>query len=215
MFEEAIFGNVWIALPSVALLMVADYYLSLLQMLYWRRGAAEHVVVEGSYELTPEGREDMERLRLLSPTLIRKLLLVCGCIAFVGLVDPGGPLGKLLLRFGAGGLVLHYAVVNARHAVNLVELVPASAHRGIRGQVTRSKWYSYRASAADILSYAGVLGLAFLLTGSVPCLGGALITTGVGLRHWRISRKEGRKARHGPTEPERSNGAPETNEASA
>ena len=66
MFETPIFAHIWIVLPVWLVLYVSDYYPTILGARYVRMGACEHIVFEGSYELTPELQGDVDALRRLS-----------------------------------------------------------------------------------------------------------------------------------------------------
>ena len=74
----------WILL---AIAYSMDYVLTITGARLYKNGANRYIVFEGSYELTPVFKADVDSLLLVSPTFVRNQALSCGAIFVVWMVD--------------------------------------------------------------------------------------------------------------------------------
>ena len=81
MFADVIFEKLWLILPIWVLVYLSDYYLTILGARAYEAGAKEHLLFEGSYELTPTFQKDVDALRVFSPKFLRAVLLTSGFVA--------------------------------------------------------------------------------------------------------------------------------------
>jgi hypothetical protein len=187
---DAIVDNVWLALLVWASLFTLDYVLTLRGARLLRGDAGRHLVFHGGYELTPLYRQDVATLRSFSPRFVIALVIVALLILFEWLIThvPGRP--NPLFEGFLGFILLMQAAVHFRHLRNLRTLGDASRSAGVRGQIEYSRWFSFRASAVEILEFAGLFALIALLTERWFFVGGALGCALLAVGHWQLSRRE-------------------------
>jgi hypothetical protein len=186
---DAMVDHVWIAVLVWAGMFALDYALTL-RGAGLARAAGRHIVFSGGYELTPIYREDVAALRRISPRFVGVLVLVAVLIAvewqlgrFLGLADEWF---EALL----GLLLLTQAAILFRHIRNLRALTDASRSAGMRGQIEYSRWSSLRASALELIEFAGLFGLVWALAGRWFFAGGAVGCLLLGIGHWRLAGRE-------------------------
>jgi hypothetical protein len=189
MFEELIFQKLWIILPVWLVLYLSDYCLTILGARYYKAGGREHIVFEGSYELTPQFQADIDSLRMFSPRFMLAVFISSAIIVLLWFASRQSRNALLFFQFLCGGLVLHEVPILVRHARNILLFWFANKHRGISGQIRYERWLAYRLSAVELFSFAGVFLVVFLFTGSVSFLGGSILTANTGWRDLRMSRK--------------------------
>jgi hypothetical protein len=97
-----------------------------------------------------------------------------------------------LFLFGA--LTLREIPVLSRHARNIVLFLRMKRHVGVVGCIRYDKWLTLEVSSLDLLGYAFVYLIAFLLTFSISLLGGAFALLIVAIHHKRMSTVRRRKA---------------------
>lgn len=100
-----------------------------------------------------------------------------------------------VFRFLCGGLILREVAVLTRHARNISLFCFAKEHQGVSGQVRYERWLSYHVSSVELLSFAVLFVIVYLLTGSMSFLGGAVLTAVTGLKHSKLSRTSKEKSR--------------------
>jgi hypothetical protein len=189
MFEELIFQKLWIILPVWLLLYLSDYYLTILGASYHKAGGCDHIVFEGSYELTPQFQADINTLRMFSPRFMREVLISSTIIVLLWFISRQGPIPMFSFQFLCGGIILREIPILVRHVRNIALFRFASNHQGVSGQIRYGKWLAYRISAVELFSFAGVFLIVYLFTGSISFLGGSVLTAITGLRHLKMSRK--------------------------
>lgn len=176
-----------------------DYFLTIIGARLYRSGAQDHVVFQGSYELTPVFREDVDALRLVSPRFLRYLGSSVVLILLVWLLDIQF-LGQYIF-FSAlvGALFLREAPIYVRHIRNIALFVLLRNDDSVSGRIEYSRWVTLKISAIELFSFAGFYLLLFLLDRSWFFLGGAAGSLVTGVQHLTMSTGE----RETPTEDER------------
>jgi hypothetical protein len=189
LFENFLAEHLWLALILWWVVYIADYYLTIYGAILYHSSLKEHIVFEGSFELTPYFQEDIDTLRHFSPRFIRALVLssiLIGLLWFLAVKVINFP---HLFSFVMGGLLLRELAIHLRHGRNLVLSRLARGTAGLRGRVEYSRWVILNLSAFDLWSYGGLFLLLGLATRSWFILGGALSCLVTGWQHWRWSRK--------------------------
>jgi hypothetical protein len=189
MFEQIIFDKLWLILPLWLVIYVSDYYLTVLGALYYNAGAKDHIVFSGSYELTPEFQKDIDALRMFSPRFLRAVIISILVFSFLWYVSRDDVAASFFFRFLCGGLIVQETAILIRHARNIALFRIAKAHQGMTGQIRYAKWFSYWMSRVELLCFAGLFAFVFLLTGSAPFLGGALLTTLTATKHSKLCKE--------------------------
>jgi hypothetical protein len=190
MFEDLIFQKLWIILPIWLLLYLSDYYLTILGAYYYKTGGCEHIVFEGSYELTPQFQSDIDALRIFSPRFIFAVLTSSAIIVFFWYNLSECQEILPFFQFFCGGFILQEVAVVFRNFQTITQFRFANKHQGISGQVRYERWLSYRLSAVELLCFAAVFLIVYLFTGSVSFLGGSILTASTGLRHLKRSKRK-------------------------
>ncbi|MGB8226663.1 MAG: hypothetical protein WCE45_07380 [Sedimentisphaerales bacterium] len=203
MFEEIIFQKLWIILPLWLVLYFSDYYLTILGAHYYKAGGCEHLIFEGSYELTPQFQPDIDALSMFSPKFMRGIIISTIVIVVLWFFSRNEKDFLLPYRFICGGLVLLEVAILFRHFQSIVTFWFALKHRGISGQIRYEKWLSYRLSAVELFSFATVFLIVCLFTGSVSFFGGSCFTACTGLNHLKMSKKAAREKSAGTVAQEK------------
>jgi hypothetical protein len=190
MYEEFVFDKLWIVLPMWLVLYVSDYLLTILGARYYKAGACDHFVFEGSYELTPEFQPDVDALRLFSRKFLRAVIISTAIFSSLWYISHQDKVCMFIFKFVCGGMILSEVPIHIRHARNIALFRLARSHQGISGQVTYKRWVLYRLSCIELAGFVFLFLIVFLLTGSVPFLGGSFCAAATALKHVRLCRRE-------------------------
>jgi hypothetical protein len=174
---------------------LSDYYFTLAGARLYRSGANDHVVFEGSYELTPYYQGDVDRLRMLSRRLWLALAFSSVALLAVWWVAVQVLGVTWLFSFLLGALLLREAVVHLRHFRNIVLFRLGRRPDGLRGRLEYPRWLVLRASAAELFAFAALFGLLAALVDGWFFIGGAVACAVTGLQH---TRQAGKVSRKGP-----------------
>lgn len=187
--EDFFANNIWMAILIWGLVYIGDYYLTIFGARLYNEYGKEHFTYDGSYELTPIFQRDIDSLNPISTRFLSFLVLSSGLILVLWYlaVSTLGMTG--LFSFAMGALLLRSGAVYIRHARSLA-LFSQLRHKGaIAGRVDYTRWVTYRLSAQELFSFAGLYLAIFALSLGWFFLGGALACAVLGLQHWRIHRK--------------------------
>jgi hypothetical protein len=190
MLLDLIVDNVWLALLLWMGLYISDYALTLRTARLYQGGGNQHVLYEKGIELTPYYRGEIAALRNLSPRFLFMLgfsSLLLWLIWFLG--QLWGP-DSLLFEMVIGAYLLLEVSVHMRHIRNLAYFGYLKGSRGVRGKIEYSAWLTLRISTVDLVAFAVLFLVVFLLTGRLFFAGGALGCAVTGFKHWQLARKE-------------------------
>lgn len=185
--EDLLVRNVWLSVAIWGILYASDYYLTIYSARLYSTGLKEHVVFEGSYELTPRFQKDVDSLRWFSPRFALGLLLSVVVLLVIWVLAVALLDFPQLFAFAIGGSIFRELAVHARHIRNIVLF--RSAAGGVTGRVEYARWLTLRISAVELITLAGLFFAAFLVVRSYLVLGGAVFTLATGLQHWSWSTK--------------------------
>lgn len=176
-------GKVLMVIVLWAITYTLDYYLTILGARLYKDGANRHIVFEGSYELTPAFKEDVDSLLLVSPTFVRNLVLSCLAIFVVWLVDVEFRGGYYIFAGLVGAFFLREAAIYVRHIRNIAMFLFVRAEDSIRGRIEYRKWLTLRISATELFSFSIFYYLLYQLDRSWFFLGGAFACLVTGIQH--------------------------------
>jgi hypothetical protein len=196
--EVVLLDNLGWSLGVWLVLYLADYYLTVWGATLYRQGANEHVVFEGSYELTPQFREDIDLLRRFSPRFFRYVLLSVAIVSGLWYVAWRWPDWELMFLVAYGGLVFRQIVVLARHARNIALFRRLKTHGGVEGCIRYATWLSLEQSSVELFCMSVLLLAAGLTASSTMLYGGAFAVCVMGLEHCKMARKARREAQKPP-----------------
>jgi hypothetical protein len=166
---------------------VSDYYLTIYSARGYREIGIFHY--EGSFELTPQYQKDIDALKPVSK--LHLILLVVYSFVIYGLwwlfsiLPYVGNIYTLYL----GMFLLIEVAVHFRHFRSVFIIREIKKNGGVDGEITYRKWFTYKLSAHDLYSFAGLYLLVAAVTFSPFFLGGAIMCAGTGLKHSRMARK--------------------------
>ena len=172
----------------------------------YQAGAKDFVSIEGSLELTPLYQKDVDALRRFSPRalgiiVLYSILLVAMWLLSIKFAETPELFGAFL-----GALILGNLTANMRHVRNLTMFRYAKEGQGLAGRLEQSRWLTLKLSSVELLSFAALYLIVFLISGSWFFAGGALMCASSAVRHWIWADKARATA---PTEEESSVGLAE------
>lgn len=183
MLETFLTENPWAALAVWAAIYLSDYYLTIYSAHLYQAHVKQYFEIEGSYELTPQFQEDIDKGRKLSPRFLVALVISVIVMALVWFVTVRLFYYPQAFAFLFGGLFLREAMVHLRHFDNILRFRAMRDRGGIEGHIRQARWLTYQISAIQILTFSGFYLLLFLLTRSFLFLGGAFATFATGIQH--------------------------------
>ena len=175
-------NSAWVGPMLWAGLYVSDYCLTIACARMYQ--AQDKVVFEGSYEITPMHQRDVDALRRLSPRFMIALVLSTAYVVFLQTFFVGLP---ELYRGVLGGMVLMEATVHIRHLRNWFMFRHGTSV--LHGRLMYPRIFMLRMSAVELLLFAGLYLVLFLVTGSSFVLGGAVGCGFLSINHYRLAQR--------------------------
>jgi hypothetical protein len=175
--------NVWFAIAIWTAVYFSDYFLSIWAANLYRKGASDHVMFTGSLEITPQFQEDINARRKLSLRFLRALIFSVVTISAAWLVCVRWLDIPRAFAILMGALICLEATAHIRHIRNIAFMKSLTTNRGLKGRVEYPRWLSLKLSSVEVLGFAVLFLLAFLLSGSWFFIGGALSCLLTGLKH--------------------------------
>lgn len=189
MIQYHLIENIWLTASLWAAVYISDYYTTIYSARLYRSGAHEHIVFQGSIELTPVYQKDVDRLRKLSIRFIFFLLLTTSLLIGFWFLSVRFLKINGIFTFFTGSLFLLEAAVHLRHYRNIFLFRQARDSDAIKGTLEYSRRLSLRQSATELFAYAVFFLLLAVGTGSWFFLGGAFGCLATARKHWALSRK--------------------------
>jgi hypothetical protein len=155
----------------------------------YQAGVREKIAFEGSYELTPYFQKDVDSLRSVSPRFIFALVWTTGPLALFGYPSRGSQPADEIYRFLLGGLILVELAVHVRHVRNLYLFRMALLPNAIRGRIEYSRFVALRSSSIELVSFAAMFLVIFVLTHSSYVLGGSVTCVYTAWTQWTLARE--------------------------
>src|SRR2546423_2928091 len=171
-------NNVWIAIGLWAVLYCLDYLFTVKSARMYTAGVNNHFVFSEGIELNPYFKEDIAKLRRISPRFFFLLLFTSGLLLI--LWSLGLPTA---FEFGWGALICIQSVIHLRHIRNLAHFHYALASKGLAGKIETAHWLSLRLSSVEFFLFSALFLFIFLLWGSYFILCGATGCLSLALRH--------------------------------
>ncbi len=140
MIELYLLTHPWLPALLWIILYTSDYYLTLWGAKLYRRQS--FYVYEGSYELTPQYQEDVDKQKRISASFITWLIAGAAILLLCGNVTDNTP-----QYYGAlvGWFLVPEVMVHTRHLENILTYRRlASPDPGVSGQITFSRPGIYR-----------------------------------------------------------------------
>lgn len=175
--------NVWVAIAVWTAVYISDYFLSVWAARLYRNGAREHVTFTGSLEITPQFQDDINALRTISIRFLRALVFSVVVIAVAWVIAVRWLSIPYAFSILMGALICLEATAHIRHIRNIAFMKILIGTQGLKGRIEYPRWLSLRLSAVEILGFAVLFLIVFLISGSWFFVGGALSCLVTGLKH--------------------------------
>jgi hypothetical protein len=183
------FRGSWILILVWLGLYCLDNYLTIyVARLY---DAQDPIIIrfEGGYELTPQFKLEVDRLRLFGPRFIRSAVVATVFLCGIWWLVERGWTFPQLYPFAMGAVTLLAAVVNLRHVQNITFFRYTQDQERPQGQIYYPHAMIYRGSAIGFAAHAIFFLLLALLLGSWFFAGGVCTCAVTAWRHRRLARK--------------------------
>jgi len=170
------------------LVYISDYLCTIASARLYQASAKAHIVIEGSFELNPVFRADVDKLRWVSPRFVT--LLVVTSLLLTGNWFSSHRLPGFEPAYPAvlGAFLLMECAIHMRHLRNLVSF--CGMRRGaVSGQIAYRRGFMLRNSATEFLSFGVFFALIGLLQNSWFFLGGTLSCLLTAVKHWLLARR--------------------------
>ena len=194
MLLDLFFASPWPGVLLWAALYTSDLLFTMACARLYQEGGRDHIMFEGSFEITPYYQKDVDRLRRFSPRFLLAMAATCTVQAFLwwltigvaingyGVFMPDGYL------FGLGAMVLVQLTVHVRHLRNYILFRAVAAGDGISGRIEYRRPIMLRLSSVELLAFTVVYAVIFAFTESWFVLGGVVACGALSLNHRLLSR---------------------------
>jgi hypothetical protein len=189
LIKDFLLHNIWLVTSIWGFIYLYDYYLTLYSARLFRAHLIEHIVIEGSYELTPAFQKDVDNLRLISLAFLWRLIISLPILSLLWWLSTAFLDLPQSFYLGSGGLFLREAVAQLRHLRNIALANFSKTEGGLRGRIEFARWFNLKLSSVEFISFGMFFALISLLWGSWFFLGGAIFCLATALQHWTLSNK--------------------------
>lgn len=189
MLGALLVDNIWFALAVWSGLYLSDYFLTIWAARLYQSDAKEHVVVKGSLEITPYFQEDVNRLKPMSLRFVRALIFSVLTISLAWVLAVRWLEIPQAFSVLMGALILLEATAHIRHIRNIVFLSTLTRLHSLKGKIEYPRWLSLKLSSVEVLGFAALFLVAFLVSGNWFFVGGSLSCLLTGLKHLDYAKK--------------------------
>jgi hypothetical protein len=180
-------NSFWPGMTAWVLLYISDYTMTVTCARMYRERVSEHLVLEGSYEITPYFQSDINSLRKISPRFIGALLFSVLLLGIVWVLSSKE--FPQLYAFALGSMILAQLAIHIRHMRNFFTFRGIREGNAVRGRIEYTRPFMLGTSSADLFAFAGFYLLLFVFVPTGFLLGGVATCISNGLNHRRLARK--------------------------
>jgi hypothetical protein len=137
----------------------------------------------GSLEITPQFQQDINALKAFSVRFLRALVFSVVMIAVAWIICVRWVDIPQAFEMLMGALICLEATAHIRHIRNIAFMKSFAGLHGLKGRIEYPRWVSLRLSSVEILGFAVLFLVAFLISGAWFFAGGALSCLLTGLKH--------------------------------
>jgi hypothetical protein len=171
-----------------AALFVSDMNFTVSCARLYQSGVKEHMVFEGSFELTPYYQRDIDALRRFSPRFLTVLALMCVLLVLLWRSTVGLGIAPTAYETMLGMLILLQLTIHVRHVRNYVLFRSMLAGGAVTGRLEYTRPLILASSATELFSFAALYTVLAIVTMSAFVAGGAFSCALVGAKHVQFSR---------------------------
>ena len=190
MLETLFVDNIVFALVVWCVIYAGDYYLTLYGARLYHANAREHLSRQGSYELTPLFRQDIDAFKPVSARFLAMVAISVVLIAVIWILGVQRLNEPEIYLMALGALLLREGVVYLRHWRNIVAFRLLANPAYVSGKIEYSRAFSYKTSSQEFLAFAAFYLVLTLTVSSWFIFGGCLSCLVTGLQHWNYARKQ-------------------------
>jgi hypothetical protein len=176
--------------PGVAvwcILYISDFVLTVTCARLYKRGVADKIVFEGSFELNPFFQRDIDSLSFVSPRFLATLVLNATLLVIIWALEYDSL--PDFYAFVLGASICLQLAVHVRHLRNLFLFRAMRDTEVIRGRIEYTRPLILRMSSVEFLAFSGLYGVLFVFTKSWFVLGGTFACFLTAGKHWWLARK--------------------------
>jgi hypothetical protein len=185
---DVLYVSPWPAILLWAALFVSDMNLTMICARMYRNGVREHLVFEGSYELTPLYQRDVDAQRRFSPRFLLVLAMMCVLLGLLWTVTVGAGLALVAYEVVIGMVILLQLTIHVRHLRNYFLFRSILAGGAVNGRLEYARPVILANSATELFCFAILYTIVALMTANAFVAGGALACALVGVKHAQWSR---------------------------
>ncbi len=189
MLKELFIDRIELVLALWAILYISDYYLTVWAARLYRSSTSSHISIEGSLEITPYFREDIDAARLISTRFLRVLVLSLLVVTFAWIITVRTLGAKRIFEAILGGFFLLEATAHIRHIRNIALMRQVRRNQGLKGKIEYPRWLSLEISAIELSGFSFLFLVISVFTRAYFFAGGALTCLLTGMGHLLWSRK--------------------------
>jgi len=186
LLTAAFYAGPWPGLLIWAVLYTSDLLFTMSCARLYQRGARDFILFEGSYEITPYYQNDVDRLRLFSPRFFAALAASCAVQAMIWFLTMRVVILPDIYLFALGAMILIELTIHIRHVRNLFLFRALLSGHGITGRIEYPRPIMLRLSAIEILSFAFLYLILFLVTDNWFLLGGGTACVSLAINHRKL-----------------------------
>ena len=186
---DAFLISPWPGVVCWAALFISDMLLTVTCARMYQAGVREHLVFEGSYELTPYHQADIDALRRFSPRFLFALVGACALQACLWWLSVGNSVARMAYEAALGALILIQLTIHVRHVRNYFLFRAVLAGEGIVGRVQYARPTMLVHSSVELFTFAVLYSVLCILTASWFIFGGAIACAIVGVQHRQLARQ--------------------------
>jgi hypothetical protein len=186
---DAFFVSPWPGILFWAALFISDSNLTVTCARMYQAGVREHIVFEGSYELTPYHQADIDALRRFSPRFLLALVAASALLGCLWFLSVGDSLVPNVYETALGALILIQLTIHLRHVRNYFLFRAVLAGEGIGGRIHYTRRTMLTHSSVELYTFAALYSVLCILTASWFIFGGAIACALVGSKHRQLARE--------------------------
>lgn len=193
----------WPAVLLWAALYVSDYVWTIACARMYRAGVQERICFDGSYEITPYYRADVDALRPISPRFLLMLVVSCALQVFLWRVTMGEGFAPEIYELALGAMILIELTIHVRHVRNYVLFRAVLAGRGVSGRIEYARPQMLTQSAVELTAFALLYVLVSAIARSWFVLGGAIACAILAANHRMLAGQQASATRTSGLQPDR------------
>lgn len=175
----------WPGTIAWAAIYISDFVLTISCARLYDRRISSKIVFEGSFELNPVFKRDVDARKFWSLRFFLLLILTSTLITVYWILTiPSSP---DLYTSVLGAMICAELAVHVRHLMNLHLNTTRLTTEYLRGRIEYRRPLILRNSAVQVFGFAALFGVVFAFTGNWFVGGGMVSCFALSLKHWYLA----------------------------